>query len=211
NLRLVSSRSGLAGSPSCGVPSWAGASWAGAACVSCSASPWVAADSVAAGPASAVGAGAFVVPCFAVSVMRSSFAHNVPLAADGPAAGLHRVKQGACLLGADGELRHADRKARRVLEPDVFDVHPGRAGGVEEAGELARAVGDDDLDHGKVPRLAAVLAGDAAGACPALVEQARDACRPGRGGRHPRGNAPEKARDTSQVFGDGGDDLRDRP
>ena len=34
-------------------------------------------------------------------------------------------------------------------------------------------VGDDDLDHGEVPRLAAVLARDAADAGPAPVEQAR--------------------------------------
>ena len=62
-----------------------------------------------------------------------------------------------------------------MLQADVLDVHPGRASRVEEAGQLARAVDDDDLDHGEVTRLAAVLAGDAAGARPAPVERARDA------------------------------------
>ena len=41
-----------------------------------------------------------------------------------------------------------------MLDPHVLDVHPGGAGRVEEPGELAGQVGDDDLDDGEVARLA---------------------------------------------------------
>src|SRR6202035_3903669 len=189
-----SGSSGLADSPAA-----AAAVSSGSACASWAASLLVAADSGAAGSA-----GVFVVSCFALSVMGASFAYSplvratrykcpARLAADGQAAGLHRVKQSAGLIGADGELRDTDGEARRVLKADVLDVHPGGAGGVEQAGKLSRPVGEDDLDHGEVSWLAAVLARDAAGTRLAPVEQARGRGRPGRGGWCPRGKAGEEA------------------
>ena len=61
-----------------------------------------------------------------------------------------------------------------MLDPHVLDVYPGGAGRVEEPGELAGLVGDDDLDDGEGPRPPAVLAGDALDPGAAAVEQAGD-------------------------------------
>src|SRR6202167_1460411 len=97
-----------------------------------------------------------------------------------------------------------------MLKADVIDVPPGRAARVEEAGAVALAGPEDDLDHGKVPRQPTVLAGDAARARAAPVEQAGNAGRPRSDGGRPLGKAPEEARDGGQVLGDFRDDLGDR-
>ncbi len=68
-----------------------------------------------------------------------------------------------------------------MLDPDVLDVDPGRPGPVEQPGQLAGLVTDDDLDHGELAGLAAVLAADPGHPGLAVVEQ--------RG--HRRGLVPE--------------------
>src|SRR6202034_3934802 len=96
------------------------------------------------------------------------------LAADRPAARFQGVHQGGGLGGADGKLGDADGKAGRVLDPDVLDVDPGRAGRVEQPGQGAGLVGDDDLDDGELAGGAAVLARDPGHARAASVEQRLD-------------------------------------
>src|SRR6266487_2003350 len=98
-------------------------------------------------------------------------------AADRPAARLQRVQQRADLGGPDRELGHADRQPGRVLDPDVLDVDAGPAGRVEQPGQLAGLVGDDDLDRGELARLATVLAGDPAHPGLADLEQRGDRLR----------------------------------
>jgi ABC-2 type transport system permease protein len=96
------------------------------------------------------------------------------LAADRPAARLQRVQQRAGLGGADRELGHADRQPGRVLDPDVLDVDAGPPRRVEQPGQLAGLVTDDDLDHGELARRAAVLAGNPGHPGLADVEQRGD-------------------------------------
>src|ERR1700677_652950 len=185
NLAFTSSMSGLPASPvapSSALPASAcPASSCPAAGGVAAADSVASASVVAADSASAVFARPSLVSCFALLVMRSSFAHRVGgrvihfgLPADGPAARFHRVEQGPGLIRVDGELGDADREAGRVLEPDVLDIHPGGAGRVEQPGQLPRTVGDDHLDQAEVPRLAAVLARDAGDPGLAPVEQAGD-------------------------------------
>src|ERR1700733_1556718 len=117
NLAFTSSMSGL--SASSAVPPAAGSAAASdvASAASAASASVVAADSV-----SAALADAFEVSCFALLVMRSSFAHRAGrrvihfgLPSNWPAARFHGVEQGAGLVGADGELGDADRETRRVL------------------------------------------------------------------------------------------------
>src|SRR5215831_18298365 len=123
NLRFTSSRSGFASPSPCCAPADSGAACPAACSASaggastCSAAAWAA----SARPAFGWAALALGARCCALSVMESS------LAADRPAAGPHRVQQRARLLRADRKLSNADRQARRVLDADVFDVHPGGA------------------------------------------------------------------------------------
>src|ERR1700735_4450750 len=174
-----------------------------------SAGPVASASVVAADSVSAVAAGPSLLSCFALLVMRSSFAHAVArrvihlgLSADGPAARLPGDEQGVGLVGADGKLSDADRETRRVLEPDVLDVHPGGPGRVEQPGQLTRAVGDDHLDQAEIPRLPAVLARDAGDPGPAPVEQTGHVGLTGCFGQLAGGGG--------QVLGHGGDHLGDR-
>src|SRR6202046_1793858 len=166
NLAFTSSMSGLSAS-SAASSALGGAEAESAAAGVASADPVASASVVAADSVSAVAAGPSLLSCFALLVMRASFAHAVArrvihlgLSADGPAARFHGVEQGVGLVGADGKLSDADRETRRVLEPDVLDVHPGGPGRVEQPGQLTRTVGDDHLDQAEIPRLAAVLARD---------------------------------------------------
>jgi hypothetical protein len=94
-----------------------------------------------------------------------------------PAARLQGVKQRRDIGGRDRELGHADRQAGRVLDPDVLDIHAGRTGRVEQAGQLARPVTDDHLDHRERALRAAVLARDPGHARLTAMQQVGDGLR----------------------------------